>query len=248
MLGFRPRLAPTLFMLPVIVVCVALGVWQIQRLHWKERLIAQRESALTAPPVTAPIDPAEAARLEFHRVVATGRFLYDKRILLHAIGAEGGIGFDIWTPLRLEDGRTLFVDRGFIPSELARRGGDAAGDSETRATVRGILRLAPPVKPGWFVPDNTPGQGEWFWPDLQAMAQAEGLPAPASYYIAAEGAAKRGSWPRGRASLPRLPNNHLQYAVTWFSLAAAGIVIYVLSQRGERKRGDGDDEDRIPRT
>lgn len=237
--GFRPRLGPTLFMLPVVLVCVALGVWQIQRLHWKERLIATRESALTAPPVMPPPDAAEAARLEFHRVVATGRFLHGKAILLHAIGPAGGAGFDIWAPLRLDDGRTLFVDRGFIPSGLARRRGETASEDKSRVTVTGIVRLAPPEKPGWFVPDNRPGQGEWFWPDLAAMAQVDGLPALPSYYIAADAAATPGSWPRGRASLPPLPNNHLQYAVTWFSLAVAGIVIYVLSQRGGPDRNSG---------
>src|SRR5271170_1260233 len=150
MTGFRPRLAPTLFTIPAVLVCAALGVWQIQRLHWKEGLIAQREAAVTAAPVASPETPSDAAALEFHRVNADGVFLHDKEILLNAIEPKGGAGFDVLTPLREAGGRIIFVDRGFVPTELKDPAKRAAGQPAGPVRVAGLLRLAPEKKPNWF--------------------------------------------------------------------------------------------------
>lgn len=239
--GFRPRLAPTLFTVPVVLLCLALGVWQLQRLHWKEGLIAQRDAALKAPPTALPPNLAAAQGLEFHRVVATGFLLNDKEIRVHAIGPEGGAGFDVLTPLRRQDGRLVFVNRGFVPTDLADPRRRSAGQLAGKVSLAGRLRLGRQTKPGWFIPDNRPVTGEWFWIDLPAMAAADGLGDVAPYYIAADRTPNPGGWPEGGAGIPELPNHHLQYAITWFSLAAAGMVIYVLSQRegggtGENER------------
>ncbi len=82
------------------------------------------------------------------------------------------------------------------------------------------------------------------------MAAAAGSADVAPFYIAADRTPNPGGWPQGGAGLPELPNHHLQYAITWFSLAAAAAVIYVLSQRGAgggASEGAGED-DRIRRT
>src|SRR5207302_971607 len=117
MIRFQPRLAPTMFTIPAVAVLVALGVWQLQRLEWKGRLIAERAAAVAAAPVAPPRTLAEARSLEFHPVVAEGVFLHDKEIYLNAIGGKGGAGFDVLTPLRETDGRIVFVNRGFVPTE-----------------------------------------------------------------------------------------------------------------------------------
>ncbi len=233
--GFRPRLVPTLIALPLILLCLALGSWQLQRLHWKEGLIAQRDAALAAPPAAPPQTLEEARALALHRIVLDGVFLYDREILMHAIGPKGGIGFDVITPLRTPDGRIVFVDRGFVPSELA----DAARrqQSEPTGTVRVIGRLFLPSPAGLFVPANRPDRNEWFHIDLPMMAKADRLPDPAPFYIKAEASQNAAGWPLARTALPELPNNHLQYAVTWFALAFAGLVIYLVSQR-EKAHGN----------
>ncbi len=240
MSGFRPQLVPTLITLPMVGLCLGLGIWQVQRLHWKEGLIAQREAALKAPPVAPPRTLSAAGALEFHRVVAEGLFLNGKEIVRHAIGPQGQSGFDVLTPLREASGRVIFVDRGFVPTALkdpARRArGDIAG------TVRVSGRLLLPAKPGWFVPSNRPAADEWFSIDLPAMAAADHVSDVAPFYIAADATPNRGGWPEGGVSLPELPNHHLQYAITWFSLAAAGLVIYVLAQRNAGGSEANDDE------
>jgi len=229
---FQPRPGPTLFTIPVVLMCLALGGWQVQRLHWKEGLIAQRAAALATAPVAAPQSLAAAQALDLHRVVDDGVFDNDREILVHAIGPEGGAGFDVLTPLREAGGRVVLVNRGYVPTSLADRNKRRAGEPTGRVHVAGLLRLPPPEKPGWFVPDNAAGRGEWFWIDLPAIGAAAAQSDVAPFYIDADATPNPGGWPLGRASLPALPNNHLQYAITWFSLAVAALVIYLLSQRG----------------
>jgi surfeit locus 1 family protein len=228
--GFRPGLAPTLITLPLVLLCLALGVWQIQRLHWKERLIAEREAALAAPPIaTLPRSLAEARALDLYHVMARGVFMNDKEILVHAIAPDGAAGFDVLTPLREADGRVVFVNRGFVPAALKQRDQRVAGDPA--GLVRAAGRIALPSSPGLFVPDNQPARGEWYRIDLAAMAAADGLGDVAPFYIDVDDTPNPGGWPRGGAALPELPNHHLQYTITWFSLAAIGLYIYFKAQR-----------------
>jgi surfeit locus 1 family protein len=250
MSGFRPRLAPLLFTIPVVLVCAALGVWQLQRLEWKRGLIAQREAALSAAPVAPPQTLADARALEFRPVFDTGAFLHDKEIHLNAIGPQGGAGFDVLTPLREAGGRVVFVDRGFVPTELKDPAKRAAGQPPGTAWVAGLLRLAPDGKPNWFVPDNRPDRNDWFWVDLPAMGRAAGLADVAPFYIDADATPNPGGWPTGGVTPLALPNHHLQYAITWFSLAIAAIVIYLLSERRRASGDNGDtsDDDRLSGT
>jgi surfeit locus 1 family protein len=228
MIRFRPRLAPTLFTIPVVAVLVALGVWQLQRLEWKNRLIAERTTAVAAAPVSPPQTLAEARALEFHRVTVEGVFLHDKEIVRNAIAAKGDAGFDVLTPLRDAAGRIVFVNRGFVPTELKDPATRPAGQLAGTVRVSGLLRVPSQEKPGWFIPDNRPDRDAWFWIDLPAMAAADGLPNLAPFCIDADAAPNPGGWPKGGITPLALPNDHLQYAITWFSLAAALMVIYVV--------------------
>jgi surfeit locus 1 family protein len=230
------RLAPTLFTIPVVLICVALGLWQLERLQWKRGLIAQREAAVAAAPTSPPPTLAEARALEFHPVIVDGVFLNDKEIYLNATGPHGGAGFHVFTPLRDESGRILFVNRGFVPVERREPATRPQGQIAGVVRIRGLLRLPLEAKPNWFIPDNRPDLNYWFWVDLPAMAAADHLdPANfAPFYIDADATPNPGGWPPGGVTPLDLPNNHLQYAMTWFSLAAAALVIYVVYHWRER--------------
>jgi surfeit locus 1 family protein len=259
--GFRPRLAPTVFTIAVVLSCAALGVWQLHRLDWKRALIAQRQAALTGSPVALPRTLADARALEFHPVVAEGVFQHDREIFLGAIGPQGAAGFDVLTPLRETDGSTVFINRGFVPTELKDPARRAAGQPGGPVRVAGLLRVPPDAKPGWFVPGNRPDLNYWFWIDLPAISAAAGLAdagghsAAAPFYLDADATPNPGGWPRGGGTPLALPNDHLQYALTWFALAAAALVIFLLSQRstagmlpGDAGKGDAKGDDRISRT
>jgi len=231
MTGFRPQFWPTAIAIPIVLLCLGLGSWQIQRLFWKEGLIAARAAAVAAPPVVVPQTAAEALGMEFRHVTDEGVFLNDKEIFLGAT-SEGGVnGYQVLTPLREDDGRIVFVDRGFIPAEIKDRSKRKAGELAGPVRVDGLLRLPPDGRPNWFLPDNRPDLNYWFWVDLPAMAAADKLDRVAPVYVDADATPNPGGWPQGGVTRLELPNNHLQYAITWFSLAVAMIVIYVLFHR-----------------
>jgi surfeit locus 1 family protein len=227
----RSRLIPAVFTAFAALVCLALGAWQLERLGWKTRLIAERQAAVHAAPVPAPQTLEEARSLEFHPVIAEGIFLNDKEIYLGAASPGGGEpGLQVLTPLRLADGRIIFINRGFIPSARKNPEKRSAGQLAGPVRVTGLLRL-PHGKPGWLVPDNRPDLNYWFWVDLPAMETATGLSKVAPFYIDADATPNPGGWPKGGVTPIDLPNDHLQYAITWFALAVAAIVVYLVWRR-----------------
>ena len=236
MTGFRPKLWPTVVAVPIALLCLALGSWQIQRLHWKEGLIAARAAAVAAPAVPVPIDDAAARGLEFRHVTDGGVFRNDAEVFLAATSEGGANGYQIFTPLREKSGRIVFVNRGFVPAALKDRAQRIAGEPTGPVRIAGLLRLPPAGRPNWFLPDNRADLNEWFWIDLPAMAAADKLGHVASFYIDADATPNPGGWPRGGVTPLALPNNHRQYALTWFSLAVAMIVIYVLHHRRNAER------------
>jgi surfeit locus 1 family protein len=231
MTGFHPRLVPTLFTIPALIILVGLGSWQVQRLHWKEGLIAQRDRMVAAPPIAPPQTLAEAVPNQFRHVADDGVLLNDKEIFLAAASEGGGSGYQVLTPLQEPDGRIIFVNRGFIPLELKDPAKRAAGEPSGPVHIAGLLRVPPAEKPTFFLPNNRPDLDLWFWVDLPAMAKAAGVPDTAPFYIDADKTPNPGGWPQGGVTNLELPNDHLQYAITWFSLAIALVVIYVLYHR-----------------
>ena len=228
---FRPLFWPTVFSVPVLLLLLGLGSWQIERLSWKRELIAQRQTAVAAAPAAAPRSAEEARGMEFHHVTDEGVFLHDKEIFLGATSEAGRSGFQVLTPLQEPGGRIVFVNRGFIPAELKDPAKRSAGQIAGAVQVEGLLRLPPAEKPAWFLPDNRPDLNYWFWVDLSAMAAADRLDKVAPFYIDADATPNPGGWPRGGITRLELRNDHLQYAITWFSLAVALIVIYFLYHR-----------------
>jgi len=237
MTRFRPLFWPTVFTVPVMLLLVGLGSWQIERLFWKRELIAQRQAAVAAAAVSAPRSMEEARGMEFHHVTDEGVFLHDKEIFLGATSEAGRNGYQVLTPLQEPGGRTVFVNRGFIPAELKDPGKRSAGQIRGIVRVEGLLRLPPAEKPAWFLPENSADLNYWFWVDLPAMAVVDKLDRVAPFYIDADATPNPGGWPKGGVTRLELRNDHLQYAITWFSLAVALIVIYFLYHR--RNPGSG---------
>ena len=105
MTRFRPKLWPTVFAVPIVLICLALGSWQVERLHWKKGLIDARAAAVDAPAVPVPDNDGAAPGMEFRHVTDEGVFLNDKEIFLGATSVGGISGYQILTPLREKSGR-----------------------------------------------------------------------------------------------------------------------------------------------
>jgi len=234
---FRLLLWPTVFTVPVVLLLLGLGFWQIERLFWKRELIAQRQAAVMAAPIAAPRSLEEARGMEFYPVTDRGVFLHDKEIFLGATSEAGRNGYQVLTPLQESGGRIVFVNRGFIPAELKDPAKRSDGQIAGTVRVQGLLRLPPAEKPAWFLPDNRADLNYWFWVDLPAMAAADGLDRVGPFYIDADATPNPGGWPKGAVTRLELRNDHLQYAITWFSLAAALMVIYFLYHRRHARSG-----------
>lgn len=221
---------PTLLGLAALAVLVGLGTWQLQRLYWKEGLIAKIAQRVKAEPQSLSHvlrSSAEGADVEYTHVVAQGRFHNDQERYLYA-PAKSGLGWHVYTALEFAPNRIVWVNRGFVPDALkdprARPGGVAP---DGRGGVAGIVRLAP--QPGLFTPQNDPARNLWYWPDAAAMTRsafgAEPIEA-APFTIDADLSPGADTWPRGGTTRIDLPNRHLEYAVTWYGLALTLIGVY----------------------
>ena len=232
-------LAPTIFTILGMVLLLGLGTWQIERLHWKEALIAELAAAMAAPPVALPRSLAAAQPLAYSHVYATGIFLHEHELYLYATTESGAAGYHVITPFVLEDGAIVLVDRGFVPAERKDAATRNAGNAADMREITGILRLPPDGKSSWFVPDNRPDRNEWFYVDLPAMAAAAKLGNALPFYLDADASPNPGGLPIGGQTSINLPNNHLQYAITWYALAGGLLVVYILLARRRRGAGDG---------
>jgi surfeit locus 1 family protein len=206
-----------------VAVLLALGQWQLRRLAWKEAIIAQIESRLDAAPAALPGAPDEA-RDEYRRVSVTGAFAEGELHVLTSMKPHGP-GFRIIAPFVTEDGRRILIDRGFVP-ETEKTAPRAPG----AATVTGAL-LWPDETDG-FTPEPDIANNFWFARDAVRMAAA--LSAEPFIVVAETG---EGEWPAPLPVTVNIPNDHLQYAITWFSLALIWIVMTALLLMREMRRG-----------
>jgi len=196
-----------------VAILLMLGNWQVSRLAWKEALIAEREARLSAPPVDVPPAPLEARDEYLHVSVAGTVEDRELHVLTSLRGA--GPGFRVISPMVMADGRRILLDRGFVPEaeKNAVRGG---GPTQ----VTGVLLW--PDETDSFTPDPDRTRDIWFAREVYSMAlELDAKPV----FIVAEQSTGEGLRP-----VPvtvNLPNDHLQYAITWFSLAAIWTVMSV---------------------
>lgn len=191
----------------------ALGVWQLERLAWKNSLVAAVEARSTAAPLDlgqgdwAAIDP-EAS--EYQRVSVSGRFVGDDT-LSQAVTVYGG-GFWVMTPLALDDGRAVLVNRGFVTAD-ERDAGIARPDDAV--VITGLLRASEPD--GGFLRSNDPDAGRWYSRDVAEIGAAGGIENLAPFFVDAD--ASESAYPIGGLTVLTFSNNHLVYALTWFGLS-----------------------------
>jgi len=226
-LRFRPPRGATSVTLVGLAILIGLGVWQLERLEWKQALIARMQDRLEAPPRPLPGEIADPRDWEYKRVRVTGRFLHE-----HELYLARGRGWQVITPLERETAAPVLVVRGFVPERFKPPETREESLVEGRVSLTGIARL--PEEPGAFVAANRPQANRWFWRDLAAMAEAAGLERVTPVFVEARADAP-GGWPRGGVTQLDIPNRHLGYALTWFALAIALVGVYLAASL---RRGD----------
>lgn len=234
---FRPLLKPTLWFVPMFLVLIGLGTWQVERLHWKVALIAQMNASLSAPPLTLDeIVKLPNVEAQYRHVRLAGRFDNSKEAYAFATGEGGTPVYHVLTPLILADGRALIVDRGTIPQNLRDPKTRAAGQLDGEQYVTGVWRTPDPAN--LFTPKPDLKKRIWFARDVKAMAALDHLALAAPVVVEADATPNPGGWPKGGQTVVSLPNNHLQYAITWYLMALGLLAVYLVwhAQKGRLGR------------
>jgi surfeit locus 1 family protein len=231
----RGVLEPTIFALVGMAILVGLGVWQLDRKVWKESLIATMTARMNGAPQSLP--PREnwsgltAGTEEFKRVSFPAVFLPGQEALLYSAGSAvrpdvKGPGYFVFSPARLAGGSIVIVDRGFVPIDRKAPASRAEGAANGSVDIVGVMRW--PETHGMFTPADDVAGNVWYARDIAAMAKAKGWSSAAPFYIEQEAPVPSGGWPKPGRLVVNLPDNHLQYAITWFGLALALAGVYLV--------------------
>jgi surfeit locus 1 family protein len=233
-------------LLPAIVaflILIGLGTWQVERKAWKEGLIAALTERLGAAPVALPAakdwQNLDQAGDEYTRVTFSAQFDNAAEALVYGAASAfrpdvTGPGYWVFTPARLADGSTVIVDRGFIPEEKKNPTSRQAGQIAGSVTIVGTLRW--PDARHWFTPNDDPAHNLWLSRDPQSIAAAKGLGTVAPFFVEQESPIPPGGLPQPGKLVVALPDNHLQYAITWYGLAAALVAVFVVWAINSRRR------------
>jgi surfeit locus 1 family protein len=223
----------------IAVLCL-LGAWQLQRMSWKQALLAEiavrgRSESIGLTEVLKRRSAGEG--VEFLKLSVKGHYLHETEKLVMSV-FDGNPAWDVVTPLVTAEQQLILVDRGLVPDDLRdpakRAKTNPAGDVE----VAGVIRDHSTAR-GFFSPDNDVKANQWFWWDVPAMLAATQLPpgvtaVPFVLHVSPVAGGK--SFPRPQPAAAGLHDNHLQYAMTWFALALVLLAIAGLYVRGQMKK------------
>lgn len=226
----------TFFVLASIVLFLFLGFWQLHRLSWKERLIAQiqEQHALDAKKINLSqiaFNSFDNKNQIYLRGYVKGRYLNEKQIFIGPRTYEGRPGYDVVTPLMVDgSGAILFVNRGWIAHDLLLQARQGDIWLNGAVTITGLLRN-PPDAP-WFIQDNVPSKGLWTHYNLIQFAREFSFLRFSQLLFFAE--SETGDihedffHPVYEQKPAVMNNNHLGYAVFWFSMIPVLVCIYVI--------------------
>lgn len=240
----RRLILPAILIVGALGVLIALGTWQLERKAWKDELIATLQSRLAAPPGHLPArerwQRVDAAKDEFTRVEFPATFVPGEEAFVYSSGS--GLrpdvkepGYWVFSPARLSGGSLVVVNRGFVPEGRQDAKTRPDGEPEGVVDIVGVMRWPEPR--GTFTPNDEPAKNLWFARDPAAMAKAKNWGSIAPFYIDQEAPAAPGGLPRVGPLKANLPNNHLQYAITWYGLALVLVVASLLLFRNLRRQG-----------
>ena len=238
---------PAILALAAFAVLVSLGNWQVRRLAWKEDLIARASVRPNGPVQTLPSASEwagfDVAAGEYRPFRLTGHFLNDREALVFTSlpdpqGAFGGPGFWVVTPFALSEGGTVFVNRGFAPQgrQLPKDRAESRSDGPTE--VVGLMR--PSETRGAFTPADRADENVFYARNVSDLAAAKEISQPVAPFtvdlIASE--TPPGGLPQAGETRMAFTNNHLQYAITWYGLAAALLAVFAVYVRGLSRERD----------
>lgn len=225
-MSFRPSLWMTVFAIPSLLILLYLGTWQMMRMYWKEALIENFINRATATAIAPPVTD-QAEDFQYQRMQVNGVWMHHAEVQLIGRTFEGTAGYHVITPMRLDDGRILMMNRGWVAQDYRRPETRPSTLVAGQVTVDAILRLK--RQKGYFVPDNNPEQDDWFTLNIDDIIKHHDLGDQVITAYSADVLRQPGPYvlPIGAAVEIDIPNNHWQYALTWYGIALGLIGVYL---------------------
>jgi surfeit locus 1 family protein len=240
-------IVPAILVLAAFSVLVSLGNWQFRRLAWKEDLIARASTRPNEPaqplPTASGWTSIDVSADEYRPFRLSGRFLNEKEALVFTSlpvqkGPFGGPGFWVVTPFALSEGGTVFVNRGFVPHgrQLPKDRGESLSDAPTE--VVGLMR--PSETRGVFTPADRPDKNVFYARNVSKLATAKEVSPPVAPFTVDLTASETppDGLPQAGETRMSFTNDHLQYAITWYGLAAVLLAVFAVYVRGRLRERD----------
>jgi len=224
---FRPTFWATIVFIPVFVLLMSLGTWQVQRLTWKNDLIQTRMDRIASPPLDYAAARAAGSpeAFEYRPITVSGVLRNDLRYRLLNRVHNGNQGSHMVVPMELDKGQgTIMVDRGWIPRGPIE---NIPEEPVVRITLNGYVRAYTEATP--FLPPNEPATNTWFHMNEPDLLAASGLSNGVGFYVeAGPNVQMPEALPAGAVPDVNLRNNHLQYAGTWYGVGGVLFVIFIV--------------------
>ncbi len=224
---FQPILWPTIFFIFSLTILLLLGTWQVKRLFWKNNLINFYIKQFESDIIYLHKDNYVLKDIEYRKIIVNGTFLNEKEIHITGKTYEGNAGFHVITPFLIKNGKYILVNRGWVSESYKDIKSRDFSMIEGETSIKGIIRY--PQKKGYFVPNNEPENGFWFTiipSEIMKFLKFNSNDFLSGFYVDVLRDGKRIMIPIGVKGKPNLRNQHLSYAITWYSLAIVLIIIY----------------------
>ena len=205
-----------LFVILFITLFCALGTWQLYRLQWKTELISEITFGLDS----SPIKYSNKIKKNYQRVISEGSFNFEDQIYLYSLNENGKPGYDVITPFKTLSNKNVLVNRGWIDKSL--KDTSDINLMKSKVKITGLLRKI--HKANIFKPNNDLINNIWFSVDTNDLKEYTGIQFT-NYMIFLEK-------PKNKALLNKkitieVPNNHLKYALTWYSISISILLYYL---------------------
>ena len=223
---FRPLLWPSIFSVIIFAILFSFGTWQVKRLFWKEALIERYTTQSQSNPIKNP-SKLDSSINEFKSLEFTGSFLHKNEIYITGKTYEGNAGFHVITPFELNNNKIILINRGWVSEGYRNPEKRKFSLVEGQILIKGIIRY--PQKKGYFVPENDGKNGFWFTikpNEINKFINLSSNKEVNNYYIDALRQGEKLTLPIGVTGKPKLRNQHLSYAVTWYGLALSLLFVY----------------------
>ncbi len=218
---------PSIFSIIIFTILFTFGTWQVKRLFWKEALIERYISESQSNPIKNPSELDSSKIKEFKSVEVSGSFLHKEETYITGKTFEGNAGFHVITPLKLRNNKIILINRGWVSEGYKNPKKRKFSLVEGEVLLKGIIRY--PQKKGYFVPENDGKNGFWFTIKPNEIFNFLNLNSNQfinNYYIDALRLGEKLTLPIGVTGKPKLRNQHLSYAVTWYGLALSLLFVY----------------------